>query len=374
MTGNGTESEARLRAIVQTAVDGILTIDELGTIETVNPATERIFGYTAAEMVGRNVRMLMPSPYHEEHDAYLDRYRRTGERRIIGIGRDVWGRRKDGSEFPLELAVSETVLPGRRFFTGIVRDITERVRGEEALREAKEAAEAANLAKDQFMAIVSHELRTPLNAIIGYTDLLDAGVYGMVPDGQTEVLTRIRKAAAHLTGIIEQLLSFARGQNHDEELQPDTFQLDSFLRDVAAVLEPLAREKGLRFYWNATPGVKVHTDPTLLRQIAFNLGSNALKFTDQGEVKVVGGPENGTLVLRVSDTGCGIATEHQDRIFEPFWQAEQTLTRRYGGTGLGLSVARRLARSLGGDITVESTVGQGTTFTVRLPVLSSSGA
>lgn len=488
----------RLQAIVETAVDGIITIDERGRIETVNPATERLFGYAADEMIGRNVSMLMPEPYHAEHDSYLHRYRRTGERRIIGIGREVSGRCKDGSEFPLELAVSETRLPGRRFFTGmirdvsgrrqaeealrrsearlagiigsamdaiitvdesqrilvfnaaaeaifrcpasaaigqqlehfiphrfrrshgqhirdfsetgvtnrsmwrpgtllalradgeefpieaaisqvesegqklftvILRDITARKREEEELRQAKDAAEAANRAKDQFMATMSHELRTPLNAIIGYTDLMAARVSGPITAKQELGLQRINASSRHLLDLINQVLTFNRHLAAAPKPQRVDVRVAHLLAETAALLEPLAAEKALGFSVRLPDdGLTMQTDPSMLRQIMLNLADNAVKYTDNGEIVIAAGYDDEQLTLVVRDTGCGIGAQEMERIWEPFWQADQSLTRRREGAGLGLSVTRHLVAALEGDVSVESEPGRGSVFTVVLPL------
>ncbi|HSJ15379.1 MAG TPA: PAS domain S-box protein [Longimicrobiales bacterium] len=489
---------SRLQAIVETAVDGIITIDDQGTIETVNPATERLFGYTADEMIGRNVSMLMPQPYRAEHDSYLHRYRRTGERRIIGIGREVSGRRKDGSEFPLELAVSETMLPDRRFFTGMIRDISERHRGEEALRrsearlagiiasamdaiitvdasqrilvfnaaaeaifrcpagdaigqplerfipprhraahaqhirdfaqtgvtsrsmwrpgtlmalradgeefpieaaisqvesdgqklftvilrditarlqeeeelrQAKEVAEAASRAKDQFMATMSHELRTPLNAIIGYADLIGAGVAGPITPKQEQAIQRINASSRHLLSLINQVLTFNRHLAAAPELRPEHFRAAPLLAEVAALVEPLALSKGLGFAVHMPDDqLVVQTDPSMLRQIVLNLLGNAVKYTQEGEIVFAAGSDGERLRLAVTDTGRGILAEHLERIWEPFWQADQSLTRQHEGVGLGLSVTRHLVDALEGEVFVASEPGRGSVFTVLLPL------
>ena len=358
----------RLKAVVDTAVDGIITIDEVGTIQTVNPATERIFGYASQEMIGNNVRMLMPEPYRSEHDSYLARYHATGERRIIGIGREVLGRRKDGSQFPIDLAVSETALPGRRFYTGMIRDITERKRAEEALLAAKEEAERANRAKDQFLAVMSHELRTPLNAIVGYADLMDAGVYGEVTSQQYTALTRIKASARHLIGIIEQVLTFARSEKELHAPRYTIVRIADLVAEVAAIAEPLAVEKNLKFRAHApAEDAEFETDDGMIRQILINLVGNAIKFTDYGEVLLSVQITESSLWLRVADTGRGILPEFRERIFEPFWQMDRSHTRAVGGSGLGLTVTRRLVNALHGEIGLESEPRRGTVFTVAIP-------
>jgi PAS domain S-box-containing protein len=362
------ESRERLRAVVETAVDGILTIGESGIVETLNPAAEHIFGYAADEVVGHNISMLMPEPYRSEHDGYLDRYLRTGERRIIGIGREVKGLRKDGSVFPLELAVSETILEGRRLFTGIVRDITERARAAAEVLQAKEAAEQASAAKSQFLAVMSHELRTPLNAIIGYEDLLEAEIAGPLTPRQREHLGRIRAGARQLLTLIDQILSLARIEAGKEQVVRERVDLRELAREAALLMEALAAQRGLRLRVSLPPEpLALETDPGKVRQILLNLIGNAVKFTRQGEVELVLETGPGRVCFHVRDTGPGIPEGFQDRVFEAFVQADASQTRRHGGTGLGLSVSRELARVLGGDLTVRSEPGEGSTFTLTLP-------
>jgi PAS domain S-box-containing protein len=231
----------------------------------------------------------------------------------------------------------------------------------------REAVEA-NRAKSDFLAVISHELRTPLNAIMGYTGLLDAGVAGPLTPTQADQLRRIDVSARHLLELIEEVLTFSRMEMGREELHIRTTDLSGLLREVAGRIEPLAHAKGLDLRLEIPEGiVRIETDPAKLRQIITNLLSNAVKFTNEGGVTLAAGLSDTELKVDVTDTGIGITPEQEARLFEPFWQLEQGTTRRIGGTGLGLSVSRRLAHLLGGDISVDSTPGKGSTFTLRIP-------
>jgi signal transduction histidine kinase/DNA-binding response OmpR family regulator len=238
---------------------------------------------------------------------------------------------------------------------------------EELIVKSREAEEA-NQAKSAFLATMSHELRTPLNAIIGYTDLLEMGVSGSVTDGQRTQLERIKLGARHLLQIIEEILTFSRIEAGREEVQLEPLDLAALVRETASLVEPLASAKELAFHLRAPDHLRVWTDPGKVRQILLNLLSNAVKFTDEGSVELELRQASGFVILRVMDTGIGIPPEEHERIFEPFRQVEGGPTRRSGGTGLGLAVTRQLARLMGGEVTMESTQGRGSTFTVRLPM------
>jgi PAS domain S-box-containing protein len=231
-----------------------------------------------------------------------------------------------------------------------------------------ETARLANQAKSDFLAVMSHELRTPLTTVMGYTDLLLAEISGALSTQSKNYVERIRSAAWHLLGLIEQILIYTRVEVGRERVHIERIPIEFVLRDAAALIEPVAAEKGLAFHLK-TPDQTgyVDTDVTKLRQVLLNLLSNAVKFTDRGEVVLEGKLTDRTVEFLVHDTGIGIAAEHIERVFESFWQVDQSDTRRAGGTGLGLSVARKLARLLGGDVSVSSTPGTGTTFFVQLP-------
>jgi PAS domain S-box-containing protein len=245
-----------------------------------------------------------------------------------------------------------------------------------AVDNARLYAEAihANAAKGEFLAVMSHELRTPLNAIIGYADLLDAGVAGDLNNAQREQLSRIRIGSKHLLRLIEEVLLFSRLEAGREEVHREALDLGGLAREAAALVEPLAREKGLAFHVDVPDQpVPVETDGGKVHQIVLNLLSNAVKFTDAGEVAVSLAARDGHAVLQVRDTGIGIAPENLERIWDAFSQVEQAPTRRVGGTGLGLSVTRNLARLLGGDVVVDSAPGRGSAFTLRLPMIPIAG-
>jgi signal transduction histidine kinase len=281
-----------------------------------------------------------------------------------------WRVRKDDSLFWASVAITAVRDDGGRLFGfgKVTRDLTERKQAEEILVAAKEAAEEANRAKSEFLATMSHELRTPLNAVIGYADLLASGIPEAIPDKAQAQVERIGKSARHLLSLIEDVLLFSRIEAGREEVSREDVQLRDLVEEVGAIIEPLVAQKGLAFRVEAPEGpATLRTDPRKLKQILLNLLGNAAKFTKEGEVVLSGSVGDGEAAFEVRDTGIGIAPEQRERVFEPFVQVDQANTRETGGTGLGLSVARRMAQMLGGDIRVESAPGEGTCFHVQLP-------
>ena len=352
-------ARSRLRAIIDTVVDGIITIDERGSIETLNPATERLFGYAASEMVGRNVRMLMPEPYQSEHDRYLRNYRLTGLAKIIGSGREVTGRRKDGTTFPMELAVSEMEHEGRRMYTGVVRDISERKRIETM--------------KSEFISTVSHELRTPLTSIRGALGLVVDGFAGEVPEQAREMINIAHNNSERLVRLINDILDMEKIEAGKMAFVMQPIPLKALLESAVTDNAGYAATHDIRFeVMGDIPEVLVNADRDRMLQVLTNLLSNAAKFSPGGQtVSVSAIPREGNFVqVSVEDRGPGIPVEFHDRIFGRFAQADSSDTRQKGGTGLGLSITKAIVERHGGAIGFNTVEGKGSVFYFDLPVWS----
>ncbi|NNE19068.1 MAG: PAS domain S-box protein [Myxococcales bacterium] len=352
------DREARLSAIVGTAVDAIITIDMHGTIETVNPAVQQLFGYAAHELVGQNVHVLMPSsPHRERHDQYIASYMATGSSKIIGVGRELLARRKDGSTFPVELAVSEMRIGDKRMFTGILRDVSERKKIERM--------------QSDFIATVSHELRTPLTSIRGSLGLLAGGKMGELNEQASELITIANNNSSRLVRLVNDILDLEKLESDRLEFQLTEVDLSKAVREAIENNRGLAGEKAVQVeLTDELPELSVQTDPDRLAQVLTNLLSNATKFSPDGGVVDVSVVEHcGRARVAVRDRGTGIPGEFRSRIFQRFAQADNSDTRKNGGTGLGLSIAKAIVEGLGGTIGFENVDGGGARFFFELPTL-----
>jgi two-component system sensor kinase FixL len=344
-------SDERWRSIIESAVDAIIVIDSRGQVEAFNPGAERLFGYREADVVGRNVSGLMPSPYREEHDDYLSRYLRTGEAKIIGIGRDVTGQRGDGSLFPLHLSVGEMVLGGERKFTGILHDLTSRVRMEEQLRE-----QAALVRLGEMAAVIAHEVRNPLAGIRGAVQVIG----GRLPKDSREaaVVGEVISRIDTLSALIQDLLLFAR----PPQPRPTPVDVVPLVVSTAELMKSDPALSGIRIdvEGSAPP---IAADAELLKIVFLNLLVNsAHAMGGQGRIRVSVDVAGACGRVTVTDNGSGIPADIREKIFTPFF------TTKSRGTGLGLPTAKRLVEAHQGTIRIECPPSGGTAVTVELPL------
>ena len=369
------DSEARMRAITDSAQDAIIMMDHSGDISYWNPSAERIFGYTGEEVMGENLHMLLaPSRYHGAHNSAFPMFQKTGEGGAVGKTLDLEAHRKDGKEILIQMSLSSVQINGVWNATAIVRDVTEHKRTELALIEAKNRAEIANNVKDQFLANMSHELRTPLNGVMGFTEIMLMD--DKLNEDQREKLETIKKSGWGLVELINDILNITKIDAKKETIAKDPFNLYSILSDIVDLLIPKARTHGLALinnYAHKMPRSYIG-DGRKIKQIITNLVANAIKFTHKGQVKISAKP--GILkdaavecIIEVQDTGIGIPDDSIARLGEKFYQVDGSLTRTYDGTGLGLAIAKSLIELLGGVLVVESEVGKGSVFTVKIPLV-----
>jgi len=352
-------------ALVKNNPVAIVNVDLEDAITSCNPAFEGLFGYAEAEVVGRNLdELLTTEETLQEARAYSKQTAAGGK--ASGTGRR---RCKDGRLVDVELLSVPVVVAGERVgMMALYHDVTE-------LLKARRDAEAANSAKSAFLASMSHELRTPLNAIIGYSEMLeeDAAERGQ-PDSVAD-LQKIRSAGKHLLALINDVLDLSKIEAGKLDLYLETFDLRQTVTDVATTVEPLVARNQNRLVVECAPDLgMVHSDLTRVRQVLLNLLSNASKFTEGGVITLATERSGPHIIFRVSDSGIGMTPEQMTRLFEPFSQAETSTSKKYGGTGLGLAITRRFCELMGGEISVASEAGKGTTFTVKLPDVSATPA
>jgi two-component system sensor kinase FixL len=370
-TQDALSREAHLRSILDTIPDAMIVIDHRGIMQSFSSAASRLFGYEQGEVLGQNIKMLMPSPYREGHDGYLERYFRTGERRIIGIGRVVVGERKDGSTFPMELSVGEMNSGNRRFFTGFIRDLTERQQTEARLQELQtELVHISRLtAMGEMASALAHELNQPLSAIANYMKGSRRLLENRSDEDAAVIRDAMEKAAEQSLRagqIIRRLRDFvARGES-ERRIE----SIKKLVEEASALALVGAKEQGIRvrFQIDAAHDL-VLVDKVQIQQVMLNLIRNAMEAMEQSarrELLIASRSADGELVeVSVSDTGAGIAPEIAAQLFQPF-----VTTKRYG-MGVGLSISRSIVENHGGQITVEPNQGGGTVFRFTVPGVSS---
>ncbi len=371
----------RIKRIIDTANDAFISIDERGEIIEWNPQAEAMFGWGRDEVLGLNVAdIIIPPAFHERHSGGLKRFLETREANVLNRRLELSALRRDDSEFPVEITITPQRLGKEFVFNAFLHDITQRKLDEKALHQAREAAESANRSKSEFLANMSHEIRTPMNGVIGMAELLAST---RLEADQRDYLNMVRQSADALLRLLNDILDFSKIEAGKLELESIPFSLRDCIGNTGHTLSSRAAGKGIELACRIAPEIPdiLIGDPGRLRQIVVNLAGNAIKFTDEGEVVVEVVPvftqssglysdedglsaSGGRTVLKVSvhDTGIGIPPEKQKVIFEAFGQADGSTTRKYGGTGLGLTISTQLVELMNGQLQVESELGQGTTF------------
>lgn len=401
------ELAKRLQSVIETAIDGVITIDEKGVVESINKAGAEMFGYAPGEVIGGKINKLMPEGYASEHDEYLARYQRTGEPHIIGVGREVVGKRKDGTVFPFRLAVSEVKMENRTIYTGIVHDISdikeaqdrimklnqdleEKVeertneletvvnrllqankilkKQEKELQKALDREKDLNELKSRFVTTASHEFRTPLSTILSSASLIEKYTESDQQPKREKHISRIKSAVVNLTDILDDFLSLSRIEEGKVKAQNQRFSVKELLDQVIEELEPIKKPtQNLLIEGIDGDDLYLHSDPKFIKNIFLNLLSNAIKYSREGEIRCAVWEEEGNFVIEVEDEGVGIPKDEQKYLFDRFFRASNAGSSQ--GTGLGLNIVNQYVRFLGGGISFESEEGVGTTFTVRIPKL-----
>ncbi|MBB3221691.1 PAS domain-containing sensor histidine kinase [Pseudoduganella umbonata] len=365
--------EARFGRLLESVPDAIIMANAAGRIVLANLQAHQLFRYAQGELRGQLLEILIPERYRRTHVGQRAGFWTAPSQRPMGIGRELYGLRQDGEEFPVEISLSPLQTEDGMLVMSAIRDMSERKRIEHALHDKNAELAAASLAKDSFLSSMSHELRTPLNAIIGFTGTLLMRLPGPINAAQESQLRTVQTSAKHLLSLINDILDITKITSGTATLHRESFDCCRLVEDIATMFMPLASAKDLNLrVLLAEPCALVMSDRRAVQQIVINLVNNALKFTEMGEVRIevaiddaAAGP---VVAIRVVDTGIGIEQGNLGMLFKPFTQIDQGSTRQYEGTGLGLHLSERLADLIGASIAVDSEVGTGSTFTVRLPL------
>jgi two-component system sensor kinase FixL len=395
------ENARLLNAIIENAIDGIITIDSKGIIETINPAALHLFGYGVEEVVGQNISLLMPQPDKNQHQHYLEGYQQTGEKHIIGIGREVLGLRKDGITFPFRLAVSEVQYEDRKIYTGFIHDLTKQKEAEEKLKNYTESLEEKieartqdlvktvtelglakeevslslerekelNQLKTRFVSMASHEFRTPLSSVQLSASLIEKYAQPFSNANISKHVNKIKNAVGNLTTILNDFLSLERLEAGKVELNNTSFNLVKFAEEITEEMQLIAKQNQNIIYQHTGAESEIFSDQNLLKNCIINLIANAIKYS--GENTLI---EFNTEItseyycITIKDNGIGIPETEQKYLFQPFFRAHNT--GNISGTGLGLNIVQRYADLMNGRINFESTQNKGTQFTLSFRKLT----
>lgn len=367
------EVTEQINAIIKTAVDGIITITSKGIIETVNPAASKLFGYQPEELIGKNIKVLMPEPDRGKHDGYIKNYEETRQPKIIGIGREVTALKKNGEKFPISLGVSEVKLTKRVIYTGIIHDLTQQKLIEEQLRRVAEDLKRSNRELEDFAYVSSHDLQEPLRKIQAFGDRIRSKDWHQLSEKSQDYFDRMMKASQRMQNLINDLLSFSRISSRAKPFI--SVNLNDVIHDVLVDLELSIEKSKTNFKIESLPTLEA--DPTQMRQLFQNLISNAIKFSAQKNNPTVeiwsekiqlkphlnATPGDQFLQIHVKDNGIGFNEQFSDKIFNIFSRLEG---KKFEGSGIGLSICKKIVNRHGGDITVKSTEGEGTEFIIKL--------